>query len=452
MAALLQMVRGLGQCGLRCRMGWSISRGQGGGKGWDGVAEVMAADGAKTAVAAKPGHYPALDSLRGVAALLVVFHHLGVSYRDLFNPQGLAGLITKAVIYPGHPAVLMFFVLSGFVLQLSHGRASSNQYWHYVLRRTMRIFPAMLASLVLAVVLLRPATEYYGPWLLACANGDHSWTGLLRNASLLLTRSGDASFNVVLWSLAYEWRVSLVFPLLAILAIRYPWYVAAAMLPVYVLARFGLVSLGFDAPYIINNTTAGTILVTFFYLPAFLMGMLLAVWIGKRQSFPRIPLWLEGLWLLAVVAPYYFVKEDFALALGAALLIALIVCGGRLNLLLRNAAALWLGKVSYSLYLVHFPIVMFFVSFYPTLPFAAVVALTLVSSLALAEVFHRFVELPGIRLGKTIGSLANRRAARPSPTAAGAAQDAASSPKGTMPHALAANDPQPSPASMRVEG
>lgn len=359
----------------------------------------------------KQGHYPALDALRGVAALLVVLHHLATTYRELVHPQGIAALVTKIFAYPGHPAVLLFFVLSGFVLQLSYGRAASAHYGDYVLRRFMRIFPAMIASLILAAILMRPpTTDFYGPWLNGATGGDHGVVRWLRHVALVLIDPDDLTFNPVIWSLAYEWRISLVFPLLALLAFRFPRMVAVMTLPIYLAARIALSQIGIEPPYLQGYTIIGALLMTVYYLPAFLMGMVLAVWIAKRDgaTFP-IPIWLEGAWLVAVVLPYFFVKEDFALALGATLLVALLVCGGRVARLLTIAPAMWLGKISYSLYLVHFPLMLFFVSFYPSIPLWAVIALTLATSLALAEVFYRFVERPGIRLGKTLGTMAARR-------------------------------------------
>jgi peptidoglycan/LPS O-acetylase OafA/YrhL len=362
-------------------------------------------------MAVKQGHYPALDALRGVAALLVVFHHLAMSYREIVHPHGIAALIAKIFIYPGHPAVLLFFVLSGFVLQLSYGRAASNQYWHYVLRRFMRIFPALIASLILAAIVSRPsATDIYGAWLSGSSSGDLGFVSWLRNAALILIKLDDMRFNPVIWSLAYEWRISLVFPLLAVAAWRFPRTVAVLTLPIYLVANLSVQQLGVHAPYLEGHSLFGALMITLFYLPAFLMGMVLAVWVAKRPAAPaRIPLWMEGAWLVAVAAPYFFVKEDFALALGATLLVALIVCGGRVGWLLARRPTLWLGKVSYSLYLVHFPLMLFFVSLYPALPLPAALAATLVSALVLSELFYRFVERPGIKLGKAIGSLARRR-------------------------------------------
>ena len=174
----------------------------------------------------RTARYPELDALRGGAALLVVLHHLASTYRNIAHPEGLPDFIARGLAYGGHPAVLLFFVLSGFVLQLNYAQSAPGHYGQYVFRRFMRIFPAMLASLVLAAILLRPeAGDTYGPWLSGIVSGDHGPASWLRNAALVAITPDDIAFNPVLWSLAYEWRVSLIFPFLAIIALNWLWSV-----------------------------------------------------------------------------------------------------------------------------------------------------------------------------------------------------------------------------------
>ena len=75
------------------------------------------------------GHFESLDGLRGAAALAVVIHHsanvyLGTETRKL----GILTPILHALARLGHPAVLLFFVLSGFVLYVSFLRGHDRSY------------------------------------------------------------------------------------------------------------------------------------------------------------------------------------------------------------------------------------------------------------------------------------------------------------------------------------
>jgi peptidoglycan/LPS O-acetylase OafA/YrhL len=87
---------------------------------------------------------------------------------------------------------------------------------------------------------------------------------------------------------------------------------------------------------------------------------------------------------------------------------------------LTHRVPMWLGRISYSLYLVHAAVLLSFVHlFYGTVPIAGIWAMTIVTSLALATLSYRYVELPAIALGKRLTRRARARSggsvAGPSP-------------------------------------
>lgn len=80
-------------------------------------------DDEDAAVAVTPpitfGRVAALDGLRGIAAFVVVFHHAGQAYLSVTGRTPDVSPLWSAVDRAGHSAVMLFFVLSGFVLMLN---------------------------------------------------------------------------------------------------------------------------------------------------------------------------------------------------------------------------------------------------------------------------------------------------------------------------------------------
>ena len=104
-------------------------------------------------------HYKELDSLRGLAAITVLNGH----YLNLFKVKqgpfvGLGEKVELAhktplfALMAGHESVMLFFVLSGFVLSLPFLNGRTVNYGSYAIRRTFRIYVPYLAALALALV------------------------------------------------------------------------------------------------------------------------------------------------------------------------------------------------------------------------------------------------------------------------------------------------------------
>src|SRR5438105_12280270 len=90
-----------------------------------------------------------LDSLRGLAALIVVFHHF---FWMWFYHQTERTDPAFLLFYPliaGHESVILFFLLSGFVLSVPYLRGRSQPYGTFLLRRVLRIYCPYFFALVL---------------------------------------------------------------------------------------------------------------------------------------------------------------------------------------------------------------------------------------------------------------------------------------------------------------
>jgi peptidoglycan/LPS O-acetylase OafA/YrhL len=149
---------------------------------------------------------PELDTIRGIAVLLVLFFH-GFGFR--YGLSGLSGFpkIFVAATLPGWTGVNLFFVLSGFLITgiLLDSRPKADYYRRFYVRRALRILPLYYAILVLLAVLTRTG------WV----NRQASWAFL--GLSFLYLSNVTGLFGVpmqygVLWSLAVEEHFYLLWP------------------------------------------------------------------------------------------------------------------------------------------------------------------------------------------------------------------------------------------------
>lgn len=359
----------------------------------------------------------ALDSLRGVAAFSVVIYHCllvspvlndvlsgkGVPlFRTAQDPLPMAVLMLSppSLLWSGREAVLLFFVLSGYVL--AQGFLRRPQPWlPFVLRRACRLLLpciAMALLVTLLVVLVEPAPRPgHSKWV------DMHWTGpptvreVVTHALLLEL---PYALNTPLWTLHYEWRISLIFPALMLLAAAGP---AVAL----------VVCLGGAAAAVAELRLLDSEWLSFLlYLPHFLIGILLARQgaslprrIARLPGRARIGLWalcyllLDLRWLL----PAPGLVLDLLNGLGAALLIALVLASPRAQALLAWRPLAWLGQVSFSLYLVHVPVILAALHLAPPeLPVPVALGVAVALSLPLAWGLFHLVEAPAMRLGRVL--------------------------------------------------
>ena len=161
-----------------------------------------------------------LDSMRALAALYVVVNHayLQVQWSYIQQHSPVEFFLLSLLSY-GPAAVAVFIVLSGFCLTLPvirHGGVLRDGAGVFFLRRAWRILPPYYISIALSLVLI---------WLfIGAKTGTHWDTSLPVTAKgvvthLLLVQDffhESATINHVLWSVAVEWRIYFIFPLLLI--------------------------------------------------------------------------------------------------------------------------------------------------------------------------------------------------------------------------------------------
>jgi peptidoglycan/LPS O-acetylase OafA/YrhL len=348
-----------------------------------------------------------LDSVRGLAALAVLFGHLAMVYQ-------LGDVETRLVNNAGRAAVIVFFVLSGLVLSLPFYQRNVNKRV-FVLRRIFRIYPAylvaVLAALGMSTTLSRRGIPGLGLWFNRQWAASPSTESLISHVSLVWSfPEHQNELDGPIWSLVYEMRISLIFPWLMALVLWLGWRRTILLAP--------LVSIvGIQAGRFTNRFWANDWFGTIKYLPMFLVGIVIArhmaAVIGWFGSLPRIArlLWLPGLaavWALPVFfTAHAAIVRDWADCLAAAMLIVLVLASTSIQGFVRSNLLVFLGRASYSLYLFHLIVILALVNvLYGHVFTPLVLLLALVVSMVVAWAAHNWIEVPGMRLGRFVtGSL-----------------------------------------------
>ena len=359
-------------------------------------------------------HIVELDSLRGVAALFVVFDHFMRGWVEASPPHFVSYLPFIPFLTNGGAAVMMFFVLSGFVLTLPQLSARRQSYPAYAVRRICRIYLPYLAALMVA---LAGCWRFHGLDRYSDAPIFHKfWVSaptwpLVAQHLAFLGRYNVYAYNPPTWSLVHEMRISLIFPLLCLIALRLrPWAAFAVALAFPVAGR--MVE-KYSAPLWEPGTSSLFWSETIGFCGIFLVGSILAryrhpivAWLAATPAMMRWALFVVAiaLYQYPVVLHVPHAMRAFVVGLAAAYFVMLaLVPNGWLSRMLRLSPLRFLGRISYSLYLIHSPILIVMsiaiwgkASYtYLLLPFVAV-------AIGAAAIFYQFVELPSIAIGKAI--------------------------------------------------
>jgi peptidoglycan/LPS O-acetylase OafA/YrhL len=385
-----------------------------------------------------PNRFRSLDGLRGVAALIVVFHHCLLALPAAANLTAIPAVGTPIwwleftplkLLTAGNEAVLIFFVLSGFVLALPVLRSRSYDWVGYYFRRTLRLYLPVVASIAFAAVLIYAHPQRSGngsSWVDTYSVKSPDWGLFLRALDIFEPAN---AVNNPLWTLRWEMIFSLSLPLFVFGAVlvRKRW--VPVLLGAIVLVTLGTLK---DVSFLL-------------YLPVFFCGAVLAVnadrlleWStrirGRRGvSFAWLGLLLGGAtlliahWLLQPFLLHAVVLDEVLLALsfvGASVIVAVAFLWRPFEAALTIAPIRWLGRVSFSLYLVHVPIILAAANIFGRGHWLMTIAVAIPVSLVVAELFARFVEQPAHRLSKRVGSAVSARLNRiPDVAAAGDSSD-----------------------------
>jgi peptidoglycan/LPS O-acetylase OafA/YrhL len=369
---------------------------------------------------AGPDRVASLTGIRAVAALLVVGTH--AAYTTGKYTHGYWGLV-GARLEIGVP---IFFVLSGFLLFRPWLKSAATgspppSLSRYARHRVRRIMPAYVITVLIAYILYH--FRQAGP------NPGHTWWGLVRNLTLTQIYTDGYLGKYLhqgltqMWSLAVEAAFYVVLPLLAYLLLvlisRRRWQ------PKLVLAALAGMTLISPAWLILVHTNHwipdGARLWLPTYLAWFLGGMMLAVWqaMGVRcYAFAAIPLAIICYFIVSTPIagapttspaslPEALWKTVFYAVIATLAVAPLALDGGTSGTviqgwyarLLASRPTVWLGEISYEIFLIHL-VTMEFAMVYIvrdhvyTGSMLNLFVATMVLTIPLAWLLHRFTRVP----------------------------------------------------------
>ncbi len=344
-------------------------------------------------------HIPELQSIRGIAAAIVLLHHSSFLFATTPHFRFWSEVVLNA-----HAAVMLFFVLSGYVLSrsLSGPELDLKRIGEFYVARAFRIYPALwlacfIGLMYLAFLHFNIPTLHFSNWYLAFFRSFPSPEQILVNFTL---GREPAAIVPPSWSIFVEMIGSLALPAFVIANREKlgPWLF------------FLLVAL---AAITASNVKIG-------YL------IYLAEFFDRR---PRLPIPRPSqallrespgaLLCLVVVQFFRLLSPDWRfeqkyVAFTPALVESIFAAGVVLCVAVRPVAFLrspflvWLGDISYSLYLVHFILMSALAKIIGAIPAPvnvlaiALMLATFAVSIPLAWLAYSFVEKPGIALGKKL--------------------------------------------------
>jgi peptidoglycan/LPS O-acetylase OafA/YrhL len=376
------------------------------------------------------GRSTELDSIRGIAAFVVVLFHCwqtilprqeAFPFADAAHPIAKwIALSPLRLLIAGHAAVGIFFVLSGYVLAQSLARTASVTYAQFIVRRVCRIWLPFVAAILVAAALyicVEPKPLPGHAWLNGSWN-EHLSVKVLVGHLLMIGTPSLESLDSPMWSLVHEMRLSLVFPLLVLAVTLRPRPMLAATLAALIVlsSRHFMAAIGAVSDANEASALFFSLCETARYSAFFVLGILLAqhpAVLGSIRA-PKAILWCLTFALLWI--PYVAGIVDLAYAVGAFLLIALCLQSAMAHTLLAHPVPHFLGKISYSLYLLHLPIILAFEHvMYGKVNEWLILALGIGVALLAATISYRYVELPSIRLGKLFAERVRLAGSRLSP-------------------------------------
>ena len=347
-----------------------------------------------------PGRLHHLDSLRGIAALGVAFQHSTACFEFPHYQSYIYSIF-------GLSPVVFFFLLSGFVLSRSLDSRNQSLSWtviNYSIRRVFRLYPAALLALIVAAIFAHwvlPIIDWsdYSAWLREIVQIMRSHDNLSSYIHSLLLVDAEPIFNPPLWTIREEFACSLLLPFMVLLLGRFPKLLmpSGAVLAFFLWKahyhQLGSYMFSFYVGYLIHKSSG------WFHF------------INERATkwalFFGVMLWV------------FSIKQGFNAVTGSVtlgfILLVLVPCRWpRLHRLLESSPLRFLGKISYSFYLLHFPLMLlscvlltrycthFLTSSNHTVTAAVVFSITVVATLILGAMSEFFVEGPWNQLGRMI--------------------------------------------------
>lgn len=302
------------------------------------------------------------ESIRGLACLAVVFSHLAMSFFPFlhhFDPNEKTDLawvyaihhLPFGFLYSGDAAVFVFFVLSGFVL--SYAILKSPQQFHakinnMMIKRYPRLMiPALTSCVIIWLVLkvIHIDSSHVGAWLHAFAIQDFSFRHAVYEGTIGAFLFSESDINWVLWTMTIELMGSFaLFFLLYLYHYKHiTFWLGSLLIPCLAFFWRGQ---GFS-----------------FGISSFIIGIYIYLYAKPLSNVVAIPMLLIGLYLAGAhntSAAYSWVHHilgentyDYSNFIAGILIVYSVLMSPLLSKGLDHPILVWLGKLSFSIYLLH---------------------------------------------------------------------------------------------------
>jgi peptidoglycan/LPS O-acetylase OafA/YrhL len=332
--------------------------------------------------------YRQLDSLRGLAALSVFFTHF-ISMKITLPWLRVLQQSPLGILFNGNAAVMLFFVLSGFVLSLPFvDHKKPLKFGDFYLRRVFRIYPAYIFAILFAL-LLKEIVFYkngllpYADWM----NNFWAWNWSTQSsteiAKTLLLIGPDFNINYIdppIWSMVIEMKMSIILPFFILVVSKggKPLNIALLLVMAWLTYQYNAWPMGI------------------FYL-----GLLMAKYKDQVIGVIRRLPWETVTALVVVSILFYninyelfhvYPKLNFASkytisnyisAIGSGIIIVIVLAKENISSFFERRFFTFFGDISYSFYLIHLPLLLTMCSIFSNL-FALSPLYIFISAFALA--------------------------------------------------------------------
>jgi peptidoglycan/LPS O-acetylase OafA/YrhL len=368
-----------------------------------------------------------LDSLRGIAAMSVVIFHCMISFKIFhaanYNSNYENGFVRFAsesplkLLWSGKESVLLFFVLSGFVLSISFLNGRAFSYHIFAVKRFARLYIPYIAIMTVSVILTISLFEYKNVDGLSSAfdgRWNHSvpWQVIL--AYIFMIGYDTSNVNGVVWTLFHEMRISIFFPLLMFIIIKFN-AIKSSVISGFVLVSLWIV---FHLISVKKIWLISLISVYFketaYYAWFFVMGAILSKYrievskyIQLLKPINKTILIIGSIVLINSKWVYYYIQfehpiiSELLTGIGIVLLLAIVISSTVAQKILLVKPMLFLGKISYSLYLIHMLVLMALsILLSNFIGVVTAIALTPIVSIPVAWITYKCIEEPSIVIGR----------------------------------------------------
>ncbi len=330
-------------------------------------------------------YFPHIDGLRGIAVLLVLLFHVDISF--------LKG---------GFIGVDIFFVISGYLIStiLIEKNDNNNFSFHdFYIRRIKRLMPSMLIVIIISLIM----AFFFLPYYLFETSLKSSNAAVLSYSNILFYKQSgyfdsDAHLKPFLhtWSLSVEEQFYLIWPLLLFFILK----LKTKKTRILIFIGIGILSLCFSEYFLSFNSSAAFYL-TPFRVFEFIIGTLI-YWVNKFELKASLKEIVTTLAVIGFVFITYMYDKNTPFpginALIPCILSAILIHNtGQakyVSSIYDNQIIRWFGKISYSLYLVHWPLIVIYkFQFSKELNYSDQILLILLSTF-LGYIVNKFIEVP----------------------------------------------------------